>query len=86
MNITLRPETQKRINEKIRVGDFESADAIVEQAVRFFLDYEEEDMDEAEFRETKAAIGEALEQADRGEGISLEEFDENMRAKYGIQR
>ena len=86
MNITLRPETQKRINEKILVGDFESADAIVEQAVRFFLDYEEEEMDEAEFRETKAAIGEALGQADGGEGISLEEFDENMRAKYGIRR
>ena len=86
MNITLRPEIQKRINEKIRAGDFESADAIVEQAVKFFLDYEEEEMDQAEFRETKAAIGEALEQADRGEGISLEEFDKNMRAKYGIQR
>lgn len=86
MNITLRPEIQKRINEKVRAGDFESADAIVEQAVKFFLDYEEEEMDQAEFRETKAAIGEALEQADRGEGISLEEFDKNMRAKYGIQR
>ena len=86
MNITLRPEIQKRINEKIRAGDFESADAIVEQAVKFFLDYEEEEMDQAELRETKAAIGEALEQADRGEGISLEEFDKNMRAKYGIQR
>jgi len=85
MNVTLRPEIQKRINEKVRAGDFDSADAIVEQAVKFFLDYEEEEMDQAEFRETKAAIGEALEQADRGEGISLEEFDKNMRAKYGIQ-
>ena len=26
------------------------------------------------------------EQADRGKGISLEEFDKSMRAKYGIQR
>ena len=86
MNITLRPETRKRINEKIHRREFESADAIVEHALTFFLDYEEEEMDAAEFSETKAAVGEALEQADRGEGISLEEFDKKMRSKYGIQR
>ena len=62
MNITLRPEIEKRI------------------------DYEEGEMDLAEFGETKAAVDEALEQADRGEGISLEEFEKQMRSKYGIQR
>jgi Arc/MetJ-type ribon-helix-helix transcriptional regulator len=85
MNITLRPETLKRMNEKIRRGDFESEQAIVEQAVTFFLDYEEEEMDQEEFRQTKEAIDEALEQAQRDEGISLEEFDKSMRAKHGIQ-
>jgi Arc/MetJ-type ribon-helix-helix transcriptional regulator len=86
MNITLKPDTLRRINERIHHGEFESADAIVEQAVTFFLDYEEEDMDEAEFHATKAAVDEALEQAERGEGVSLEDFEKNMRAKYGIQR
>ena len=86
MNITLSSDTAKRITEKVRSGDYESADAIVEQAVAFFLDYEDEPMDEEEFRQTKAAISEALDQADRGEGISLEEFDKGMRARYGIQR
>jgi Arc/MetJ-type ribon-helix-helix transcriptional regulator len=86
MNITLRPETQKRINEKIHSREFESADALVEYALTFLLDYEDEEMDAAEFRETKAAVEEALEQADRGEGISLEEFDKQMRSKYGIER
>ncbi len=86
MNITLRPETEKRIRETIRRGEFESADAIVEQAVSFFLDFEEEEMQEEEFRDTKAAIDEALQQTQRGEGSSLEEFDQRMRSKYGIQR
>lgn len=86
MNITLRPETEKRIDEKIRRREFESADAIVEQALTFFLDYEEGEMSLAEFGETKAAIEEAREQADRSEGISLDEFDKQMRSKYGIQR
>jgi Arc/MetJ-type ribon-helix-helix transcriptional regulator len=86
MNITLSPDTAKRITEKVRNGDFESADAVVEQAVAFYLDYEDEPMDEEEFRQTRAAINEALEQAERGEGTSLEDFDKGMRARYGIQR
>ena len=86
MNITLSADAAKRITEKVRSGDYESADAIVEQAVAFFLDYADEPMDEEEFRQTRAAIDEALDQAGRGEGISLEEFDKGMRARYGIQR
>ena len=86
MNITLSADAAKRITEKVRSGDYESADAIVEQAVAFFLDYADEPMDEEEFRQTRAAIDEALDQAGRGEGISLEEFDMGMLARYGIQR
>ena len=43
-----------------------------------------EEMDKKEFSEIKAAIHHAREQAGRGEGISLEEFDRNMRARYGM--
>ena len=86
MNITLRPDTLQRINEKVRRGDFENEQAVIEQALLFFLDFETEEMDQEEFRQTKGAIGEALEQARRGEGISLEDLDKNMRAKYGMQR
>jgi Arc/MetJ-type ribon-helix-helix transcriptional regulator len=86
MTITLRPETLNRISEKIRRRDFENAEALVERAVTFFLDFEEEGMDEEEFQETRAAIDEALGQTDRGEGVSLQAFDQNMRAKYGIRR
>jgi Arc/MetJ-type ribon-helix-helix transcriptional regulator len=86
MNITLRPETLKRINEKVRRGDFESEQAVIEQALAFFLEFETEEMDQEEFLQTKDAIEEAQGQAQRGEGVSLEEFDQNMRHKHGIQR
>ena len=85
MNITLSPETLKRINEKVQMGDFENQQAVVEHAVTFFLDYQEDEMNEEESRLTRRAIDEALEQAQHGKGISLEEFDKTMRAKYGIQ-
>ncbi len=86
MKISLRPETEQRISEKVRRGEFASADAMVEQAVTFFLDYEEEEMDEAEFQDVRAAVAEGVGQAERGEGVSLGEFDQMMRAKYGIRR
>ncbi len=45
MTITIRPDLKERIDEKVRDGEFESADAMVEQALAFFLDYEGEAMD-----------------------------------------
>jgi len=64
MNITLSPELQKRIAEKVDCGDVGTADALMEEALSFYLDYEDREMDGPEFRDTKAAIDEALEQGE----------------------
>ena len=86
LNITLSPELQKRIAEKVERDDIGSADAVVEQALTFYLEFEEGGMDEEEFLETKAAIDEALEQGDRGEGRPAEHVFARLRAKHGIPR
>ena len=67
MNITITPELEKRVAEEVERGDVGTADALVEQALTFYLNYAESEMDAGEFRETKAAIDEALEQGQRGE-------------------
>ena len=85
MNITLSPELQERLAEKVERGDVGTADALVEEALNFYLDYEGE-MAEQEFRETKAAIDEALDQGERGEGRPAEEVFAGLRAQYGISR
>lgn len=86
MNITLSPELQKRVAEKLESGDVGTADALVEEALTFYLDYNEREMDEREFRETKAAIDESIAQGERGEGRSAEEVFAGLRAKYGVSR
>ena len=86
MNITLSPELQKRIAAKVQHGDIGSADALVEHALNFYLDFEEGGMDEEEFLETKAAIDEALEQANRGEGRPAEQVFAELRAKHDVTR
>jgi putative addiction module CopG family antidote len=81
MNITLDPDIQERINEKIRSGEFGSADEVVRQALQCFLG-----LDAGEIEETRAAIAEAMEQSRRGEAVSAEEVFDELRAKYGIPR
>jgi Arc/MetJ-type ribon-helix-helix transcriptional regulator len=86
MNFTLSSELQRRIVEKVERGDVQTADALVEEALNFYLDYEEGEMEEPEFRETRAAIDEALEQGERGEGRPAQEVFAGLRAKYGLSR
>ena len=86
MNISLSPELQRRIAEKVERDEIETADALVEQALVFYLDYEESEIDEMEFRETKAAIDEAVEQGQRGEGRPAKDVFADLRARHGISR
>jgi len=38
----LRPDLQERINQKIENGEYENADALVQQALDWFLDIDDE--------------------------------------------
>lgn len=82
MNVTLPPELEKRVREKIARSDYENADALVQQALDWFLDIDNED----ELEETKVAIEEARAESDRGEAVPADQLFEELRAKYGIPR
>ena len=86
MEITLNPALQARIEEKLRNGEFSSADALVEQALTAFLESTGDEMEAAEFLTTRSAVEQGLREAERGEGLSLEEFDQMMRSRHGITR
>ena len=86
MHITLSPDLEERIAKRVERGDIVTTDLLVEQALNFYLDYEEGEMDQAEFSETKAAVDDAIEQGERGEGRPAEEVFASLRAKYGVSR
>jgi len=81
MDITLSPDLGERITEKVRGGEFESTEALVRQALDWFLHLDDEDLEE-----TRAAITEAREQSRRGEAVPAEQVFEELRAKYGLPR
>jgi len=86
MDIALHPELQARIEEKLRNGEFASADALVEEAITLLLESEGSEMNAAEFLATRSAVDQGLEEAEKGEAVPLEEFDQMMRARHGISR
>lgn len=46
----------------------------------------EDEMDVSEFLATRSAVEQGLDEAEKGEGLSIEEFDQMMRMRHGIPR
>jgi putative addiction module CopG family antidote len=81
MNVTLRPEVAKFIEEQVRAGRFHSPDDAINAAITRLQAEQEllaEEIDDADL----AAIQEGLAQLDRGEGRPWEEVRAELRAKY----
>jgi putative addiction module CopG family antidote len=76
MTISLTPELDRRLNEKLASGNYKSVEEILTAALRA-LDEEEQ---------TVAAIQEGHEDFLAGRYQSLEEADAEFRQKYGTSR
>ena len=72
MTISLSSDLEKFVREKIRGGEFATADEVVEAGLRRLMDEAVNGDDELD-DETLAAIEEGSAQLDRGEGIPLDE-------------
>jgi len=65
MNVTLKPEAQRFVEEQIRSGKFRSTDDVMDEAIARLMIESAEELDD----ETVAAINRTGAQLDRGEGI-----------------
>jgi Arc/MetJ-type ribon-helix-helix transcriptional regulator len=79
MDLTLRPETRRFIDDQIKAGRFASPDDLVEAAIADMRLGHETTLDDA----TIAAINEGEEQADRGEGIDFAVFRAQWKKRLG---
>jgi len=76
MQLSLRPEIQRFIDEQVKSGRFPTPEALVEAAIVEMR--EADDLDD----DTIAAINEAEDQADRGEGTDLDVFRAQMTKRF----
>jgi Arc/MetJ-type ribon-helix-helix transcriptional regulator len=79
MQVTLKPQYQKFIDEQVRAGRFASPEEAIEAGVaRLMFDPESDDLDD----ETLAAIEQSEVEFERGEGIPLEQAADEIRKRY----
>ncbi|HLL48564.1 MAG TPA: type II toxin-antitoxin system ParD family antitoxin [Longimicrobiaceae bacterium] len=79
MNVSLTPELERYINEKVEGGSYRSASEVVRESVRLMQRVEEDRA--ARLAALRRDIDEAVAQMDRGEGIDGEEvFAEILRS------
>jgi putative addiction module CopG family antidote len=71
MNVSLSPELEQLVQSKVALGEYDSADTFIGEAVQRMID--EESKDDADHGEVCARIEAAEAEIDRGEYI---EFDE----------
>lgn len=78
MNISLTPELEKMVDDKVKTGRYTSASEVIREALRLFGDYEE--ARQRGIAELNRKIEEGLAQASRGEVMSGEESRRRTRA------
>lgn len=78
MTITLTPQTQKLLEERMEEGDFNSPEELIRTALEGLIGEPFHKLDS----ETQAAIGRAEAQADAGEGFPIDEAFGAIRKKH----
>ncbi len=80
MTLTLRPETERLIDEQVRAGRFPTAEAVVDAAVaELSIGTEGGLLDDDDV----AALNAAEAEGDRGDVTDLDTFRAEVRQRYG---
>lgn len=79
MNITLKPEEEQLIQEKLKSGKYETAYEVIVEALRLLE--ERDKCHEKWVEETREKVAVGLEQLDQGEGIDGEVVIARLRDK-----
>jgi antitoxin ParD1/3/4 len=71
MNVSLTPELEKKIDERVATGNYTSASELVREALRLFFEIDESRRNEIAAMNRRIAQG--IAELDRGEGIAGDE-------------
>ena len=78
MSLSLSPETERLVEEKLKSGGYRSADDVVHAAMQALNELEARGLDE----KTLDAIDRAEDQIERGEIYQWADVREKLRAKF----
>ena len=84
MNVSLTPELEKLVEEKVKSGRYQSASEVIREGLRLIEDQDR--LRELRLEEVRKKIHTGLDQLNRGEGIPGEEVYAQMKAKSAAVR
>ncbi|HZL00818.1 MAG TPA: type II toxin-antitoxin system ParD family antitoxin [Caulobacteraceae bacterium] len=84
MNISLTPELERRISQRVESGLYTTASEVVREGLRLL--FEADQAREERIARMDAAIDIGLDQLDRGEGIPGDQVMRELRAKIRSKR
>ena len=79
MNVSLTPEFERYVEDKVNSGDFSSASEVVRAGLRLLKEHEAEH--QARLEALRQAVGEGLAQARRGQTKDAAEVFASMRTR-----
>jgi antitoxin ParD1/3/4 len=84
MNVSLTPELERRISQKVESGLYTTASEVVREGLRLL--FEEDEAREQRLARLRADIDLGIEQLDRGEGIPGDQTFATLRARIDAMR
>lgn len=79
MNVSLTPELERMVQEKVSSGMYNSASEVIREALRLFQDRDE--LRQLRLEELRKEIAIGIQRADRGEVIDGEEVFARLRER-----
>jgi antitoxin ParD1/3/4 len=78
MDISLSPDLEQLVHEKVASGSYSSASEVVREALRLLQQHDQ--LQSVRLAELKREIAKGIEAADRGEFVPAEEVFQELRA------
>ena len=79
MNVSLTPELEALVNEKVRSGLYGSASEVIREGLRLLR--EQDALREARLEELRREVARGVAQADRGELVEGDDVFKGLRAR-----
>jgi antitoxin ParD1/3/4 len=84
MNVSLTPELEKFVDEKVKSGLYNSASEVVRESLRLLR--REDEIEQLQLEELRREIKSSIKQMDDGQGVPLDVVRERLQQRRAKKR
>ena len=84
MNVSLTPELEKFVDEKVKSGLYNSASEVIRESLRLLRRADE--IEQLQLEELRREVGNGIKQMDAGQGVPLDAVRERIQQRRAKKR